>query len=329
MSRHEKDFSIQEKQENLDNFYFAQKLLDACEMMVRSRIMKVDLSPNLIQPIVDEIQSNLIQYENIPSILLYFKTYLMLKNNDHLLFYEVLNHLKEYESNLNLSNLKTIYNHLQHYCIEQINLGNQDFLKALFEIYQGQLKNDLLLENGYLSEWYFKNIVTVALRLNETEWTKDFIEVHIEKVEPNVRNNAHTFNLASYFYEIGDFKDVIRLLSQVEYSDFRYIQGTKAMLLRTYYELNEEDPFYALINSFKQFLTRSDLISESRKTGFFNLISFAKRAFDIKNNLEYESISKSKSKYLKLKSDIEDADSIFNRSWLKVKLNDLHNSLTS
>ena len=328
MSRHEKDFSIQEKQENLDNFYFAQKLLDACEMMVRSRIMKVDLNPNLIQPILDEIQSNMMKYESIPSILLYFKTYLMLKNNDDALFYEVLNHLHEYENNLNLGNLKTIYNHLQHYCIEQINLGNQDFLSALFEIYQRQLKNELLHENGYLSEWYFKNIVTVALRLNETLWTKNFIDAYIEKVDPKVRTNTHTFNLASYYYKMGDYKMVIGLLNQVEYSDFRYIQGTKAMLLRTYYELNEEEPFYALINSFKQFLTRSDLISESRKIGFFNLMSFAKRAFDIKNSLEYESISKSKSRYLKLETDIENADSIFNRSWLKTKLVELSNFIT-
>ncbi len=328
LSRHEKDASIQEKQENLDYFYFAQKLLDACEMVVRSRILKVDFNPKIIQPIVDEIQNQLDQYENIPSILLYFKTYLMLKHNNDNLYYDVFNLLNEYEQQLNQSNLKTIYNHLQHYCIEKINLGNLDFLKALFEIYQRQLKNELLLENGFLSEWYFKNIVTVSLRLNETKWTKDFIDTYIDTVDPMVRTNAHTFNLASYYYKMGDYKNVIQLLHQVEYSDFRYVQGTKAMLLRTYFELNEEDSFYALINSFKQFLSRSDLISDSRKMGFFNLMSFAKRAFDIKNNLKYEPIAKSKSRYLKLQADIEDTDSIFNRSWLKTKLNELDNSLT-
>lgn len=320
---HKKDLSLQLKQDNLDFFFLSQKLKDACEMSMRRNILKVEYTATFIDAVVDEVAQSLERYKEVPSIVVYYYIYKMMENKATSFYFEALSILEQNEGFLPRNELIVIYNYLRHYCIEKINKGDNEFLTTFFELYKIQLKKGLLFENGTLSEWHYKNIATAGLRLNELDWVKQFIENYKVKLETEVAENAYSFNLASYYYSAQEYEKVRGLLLQVEYTDLRYSQGAKALLLRTYYDLDEYEAFISLADSFKQYLQRNKLISDSRRKGFYNLIRFAKRAFQIKNNIDIYTKEKIQKEVARLKKEIASSDSIFNQSWLDKKVANL------
>ena len=322
-SLHQKDLRIQAKQDNLDYFYLSQKLRDACEMLVRSNIIKVEYSTGLLEAIVHEISVNEAKYVSIPAITIYYRIYLLLVEQDVRYYHELLPLLVKHEQQLGKEELHNIYNYLQHYAAQELNRGKSNFLQFYFNIYKLQLEKGLLFENGFLSEWHYKNIVTAGVRLNETAWVRQFIEEYKSKISSAERENAYRFNLASYYYAIKNYDKVLEQLLTVEYKDIRYIQGTKALLLRTYYDLKEETALYSLIDSFRQYIKRDKNLSDSRKQGFSNLLRFTKRAFVLKTQADFMSKDKFAKDLQKLKIEIQATAPIFNQTWLLSKVEEL------
>ncbi len=323
-SKHENDDSIQLKQNNLDNYYLAEKLRDACEMIVRSNILKVNYSTGLLESVLSEVRRNIKYYETIPSISVYFHIYQMIVKTGHAYYFEALPVLQKYSSFFPYEELQNIYNYLQNYCIEQINKGESQFLKETFNLFKDQLDKELLMdENGFLDQWHYKNIVTTAIRLKEMEWAKQFIENYKERLHPEVVENAYTYNLASYYYSTKQFGQVLDLLVKVEYTDIQYNLGAKSLLLRTYYDLEENEALLSLTRSFKQYLNRNRLIPETRRQGMSNLIRFTNRACSIKANIGFDSKTKSQKELKKLMEEIQSKDPIINQDWLDSKIEEL------
>lgn len=323
IERRQKDWSIQKKHNNLDFFYLAEKLRDACEMTVRSKILKVRYESRMLESILTEVDRNHNHYGNAPAILVYAQLYRMLNRPERDYYFEALKTLQQFEQFFPVSERKSIYNHFQNYCIEQINKGQGRFLEEIFKLYKVQLDQGLLLEEGYLSEWHFKNIVTTGIRLRALDWVRDFIKSYREKLRPEAQENAYRFNLASYFYAAGKYERVLELLIRVEYSDLRYNLGAKALLLRTYYDLEEYEALFSLTESFRQYLLRNKLLADGRRQGYNNLFRFARRAAHLRSNLGYFDGQRCGRELKKLQEDIEKADAIFNKGWLEEKVSEL------
>ena len=142
---------------------------------------------------------------------------------------------------------------------------------------------------------------------------------------PRPRITLTVLNLASYYYAAEKYREVLPLLTQVEYKDLRYSLGAKALLLRTYYDLEEYEALYSLTGSFRQFLLRNKLMADSRRTAYYNLFKFTQRAARIRALKGYHSSEKLKRELEKLTKDIQEAEAIFNKSWLEEKIGELEN----
>ncbi|MCO6491574.1 MAG: hypothetical protein J5I98_24370 [Phaeodactylibacter sp.] len=323
ISERRTDDSLQRKQHFLDRFYLAEKLRDACEMKVRSRILKVSYSNPLQRTALGAVEAHFEELGGEPAIAMYYWLYRMVSGPDPSFYFEALKVLNQYQAALPAVEQKAIYNYLQNYCIQKINEGEPRFLAEIFELYKAQLHRGLLLEDGLLSEWHYKNIVTTGIRLREMEWVREFIERYREKLPEEARENAYRFNLASFFYAARQYDEVLRLLIQVEYRDLRYSLGAKALLLRTYYDLDEYEALSSLADSFKQYLHRNRLMADIRREGYHNLFKLTRRAASLRANIGYCTKEKSRKELLKLQQSIEKAGAVFNKSWLLEKVENL------
>ncbi|HMR43283.1 MAG TPA: hypothetical protein PKC40_05595, partial [Saprospiraceae bacterium] len=265
--------------------------------------------------------------EKFPRIGLFKNLLEMIQSGEETAYFDAAEQVIRFEEKLSFDDLQTAYNYLQNFCIEKINQGKDTFLRQLFQLYQQQLEKDLLLENGTLSEWHYKNIVTVGLRLGETEWTKSFLFEFKSRLLPDQAENAFTYNLAAIFYHQKEFEKVLELLLKVEFTDARYNLDAKALLLRTYFELEEYEPLFSLCDAFRQYLIRNNLLAESRKSGYAALFKLAKRAAKIKAGMGFSTDEKLKKELTKLKQDLSKGDIIFNAAWLKSKIIELENQL--
>lgn len=323
ISERRTDDSLQRKQHFLDRFYLAEKLRDACEMQVRSRILKVSYSDPMQEKALAFADAHIKELEKEPAIAMYYWLYRMVSKPAPANYFQALSALERHQAALPTAEQKAIYNYLQNFCIQKINEGEARFLAEVFELYKAQLGRELLLENGYLSEWHYKNIVTTGIRLREMNWVRAFIENYREKLPEEARENAYRFNLASYFYAARQYDEVLRLLIQVEYRDLRYSLGAKALLLRTYYDLDEYEALSSLADSFKQYLHRNRLMADVRREGYHNLFKLTRRAAGLRANIGYYSKEKSRKELLKLRESINKAGAIFNKSWLLEKVESL------
>jgi len=316
--------SLQIKSDQLDLFYLALKLKDACEMINRSRILSVQYNFEMIEIIVPYIQAHQEIYGGYAAIQIYLNMYLMLTAEDHeKYFFELKKLAAENEIKFTVEELQSIYGYAQNYCIRRLNQGNTDYLNQLFEIYKHILNNGLVFADNKNMQWEFKNFVSIGLRLKEYEWTFKVINIFKDKLPDDVRQNSYTYNLANYYYEKGDFKKATKLLNSVEFTDIYYNLDSKAMLLKIYYKLEEDDSFYALVSAFGIYLRRNKLISKDNVEVYDNLIRFAKKAFNLKSKLPYERDRNYERNMLRLKQAIDKTKNIANINWLKDEIAEL------
>ena len=203
----------------------------------------------------------------------------------------------------------------QNYCIKKINQGNQKFLKELFFLYQTLLKKEIIIANGEISPWYFRNIVVVALRLGEYAWTEDFIIKYQDFLEEDFRRNTVTYNLAQLYFYQKKYEKVIEQLQNVEYDDITYSLNSKTMLMATFYELDDIDPLFSLMESFRTYLNRQKSLPPSKARDYLNLIRFTKRLVRL--------IPKDHDAINKLKEDVLKEKGAVNANWLLEKIAEL------
>jgi len=318
--------NLQNKADHLDLFYLASKLKDSCEMLNRSNIVSVKYGFKMLDSIIEYLLENPDQYINHPAINIYLNIYLMLSNEAHeKYFLELIKLAKLNEPCFSGDELRSIYAYQQNYCIRQINLGNTWYYEHLFEIYKHILANGLVFDDNKNMQWDFKNFVSLGLRLKEYSWTLEMINAFKEKLPAHIRQNAYTYNLANYYYETGEYKKATKLLNSVDFTDIYYNLDSKAMLLKIYYTVGEEESLYALVSSFGIYIRRNKLISDDLAEIYENLVRYTKKAFVLKNKLPYQRQRDYYKKVDTLEQKIKETKKIINISWLLEeveKLND-------
>jgi hypothetical protein len=309
-----------EKQHHLDAFFALEKLRDACELQQRARLMKAELPKDVLLEALVQTSEKAENLRKIPLLEAYLSVYNLMKTSDLKQFRNCLDFIKANAAQIGKDDLQQLFNYLQNHCIEQINKGQQSFLWEVFRIYQFQLDNQLLLVNGELPEWHYKNIVTTGLRIDERDWVRHFMETNKRLLPVGVAENAYRYNLAAYYYHIGQPKQVLPLLVQVEYTDLRYNLDAKSLLLRTYFDLGEDEALMAHCEAFKQFVKRNKSLTEFQKKGYYHLIRFALKTHRLRMNLGFVNHEKWRQAVVQLKGDLGSAETVFNKPWLEGKL---------
>lgn len=307
------------KQAALDHYYFSEKLRDACELEVRRKILKTEGEIPHLDWVLTEIREREAVYSSIPAIWVYFQVYRLLRAETQA-FDDVQATLTAYESAFQEEELQLLYNYLQNFCIEQINRGNGEYLARAFDIYRRQLDRGLLLVQGELPEWHYKNMVAIGLRLREHSWVEGFIHQYKQYLPREVAENAFAFNLASLYYATGRLNQVQDLLTRVEYTDFRYSLGARALLLRTYYDLEEYEALRALSESLNQYLKRNKRMADERVLAFQRLLRLTRRALHLKMQEGFMPAGKWRGFVAALQKEVEGPQTIINREWLLEKI---------
>ncbi len=298
-SKHVFNESLQQAIDNLDLYYLALKLKYSCEMMNRKNVMTADYRLRLLDEILLYLKQN--SFDHVPAISIYFKILLTLtesENENH--FNDLKKLLADHAAKFPQREARDMFAYAQNYCIKKINSGNPKYLEELFVLYKTSLDAEILIEGKFLSPWTYKNIVGVALRVKEFEWTSKFINDYKERLSLEFRENAFRMNLAYYHFLKNEFSDALELLAHVEFTDLIYALETKTLLLRIYYELDEIEPLFSLIDSFKVYLRRNKLISDYQLKVHLNLLKYVKKLIKLRKG-EYEKSEELKNEILSVK----------------------------
>lgn len=312
--KHSERQNLEEINKNLDNFYLAEKLRYMCAALSQKQRGSHEYNLTFTKEVLELLKKrkdNLTPAEAIYNQI--YLTYVEEENVSH--YYELKSLLKEHSLKFHSIEGKTLYDSTINYCVKKNNQGHTQFLAELYDVYHDYLIKGLIYIDGELDPFHFKNIVTAALRLGHFDWTEKFILSNKDKLPTDSKENAYTFNLARLFYYKKEYEKVISLLQEVEYEDIVYSLSSKSLLLATYYENDEIEPLYSLLESFRAYINRRKDIPERWKKSYSNLIRFTKKLTRI--------IPGDQKALNKIKEELENAGEVADTKWLQSRIAEL------
>ncbi len=192
-------------------------------------------------------------------------------------------------------------------CIRQINIGNDGFLQKALSLYRLGLSTSILFDHAQLSRFHYKNIVSIALKSQEYEWTKMFIEVYAKDLDSQFRESYMSFNLARLHFATGEYSLAKQQLRNVEYDDIFFNLGAKMMLLKMAWESDDMEEVESSLSSFLKFVNRRADLGYHREL-YLNFLSFINRMILLKPG---DSEARGR-----LKTEIERTTSLAEKQWL-------------
>lgn len=321
LSRKGNNTHLIKSQEALDIYYLSNQLKIWCELMNRSNILALQYDNIKFERFIQFLENNLSDYAHYPTVSIYYPILLWLKNPDSDGWYEgfrekLFLHIKEFPE----SEAKDIVAYIQNYCVKRINQGRNEFLQEWFEIAQFMLPLDLLNDNKYISEWTYKNIITVGVRLHAFEWTENFIHGYYSKLAPEQRDNAYQYNLAVYYYEKQDFDKAMQLLNRVHFTDPNYYLDAKSILLKIFYDHQEFEALLSLKDTVKIYLLRDKQLSKSQRALYKNLFNNTIKLYKLRINKGIVNAEKWGKLFTALRQEVDSTTILANKQWLQLKI---------
>ena len=297
--------------ESLDVVYLARKLKQSSLQLAHQAVYNIEYDTSLLKVLLDYLEDS--PYLEYPLVALYFYYYKAASQPEkERFFYKFKAGIIEHGAQFPQKELRELYLFAINYCIRKFNTGNEEYLREVFELYRIALERDILLEQNQLSRFAFKNIVGIALRLNEFAWTEQFIEQFAEKLGRRFQENYVHFCLSKLRYTEGKFKEAMLRLQQVEYDDIFLNLDAKVMLLKMYYDLEEYEALDSLLTSIKRFLQRQKLIGYHQEN-YLNIIRFTRKILELN---PYD-----KTAQATLRTEIKNTKALAERDWLLQKIN--------
>ncbi len=299
------DDSVQRASDNLDRYYFLQKLKFACGMVARQAIFKGDYDLGLSEHWIAHLAEK--NFLDTPVIRLYFTVFQALQyEQDESHFLALRDLLLTGETAVfSQPDLEEVFRAAINYCARKIRQGREDYAEKALELYTEGLKKQAFFDDGFLSPWTFTNVVKLSLRLKRYDWVEQFIREYAPQLPVDFRENALHYNLAELFYYTQRSDEAQQHLIKVAYSDLNYYLGARVMLAKIYHESGDTEPLLSLLAAFMIFLKRNKQISSDLKQTYLNFC-----------DILFQLIRRHPKKMAALGETIRTTSLLTDRSWL-------------
>lgn len=304
--------SLQEYFNELNHFFVALKMEQACAGLTYENLQNVEFDYSLLSEVLHFMENN--QNEALPSIALYLNTYKAFKNHNNegeFYFEEMRRVMRESGHCFPKSELRNAYLLASNYCIKQANNNRPMYLPIMFELYKEGLEKGVFNEKGIMSRFTFTNIVKTAIANQQFSWAVEFIDHYKNELKPTYQENIPIYNRLLLCHRQAKYEEAIQLYADLQLDDLFYNIDAKRILIKIYFELQEWDALNSLLDSFYTFLYRQKGL-KYHKSNYLNLIRFVRKMMQLP---AYD-----KEKKDLLVNTIKNTKSIVEKQWLLEQL---------
>lgn len=200
--------------------------------------------------------------------------------------------------------------YLLNFSIGQINKGDTSYIDEQFELFNTFEDQGIFSFNTFINTTRINNVVHIYLRKKEFERAERFVTKYVHILDSELADSCQYFNLARIKFEKSTYKESLRDLLKVDFGkDTFYSMNSKVLLLKNYYELRESDAFDSLCVSFKEYIRRNKVISETYKQSYINFIKMVEKIYGTTRH-----------KAVGLKEELEKSTQIAEKNWLLEKV---------
>jgi len=263
--------SIQAASDFLDRYYLSRKLRFLCVLQDRRHFIggagRIEMQSEILKFLDDH------PYSEEPAIAVYHALILAQTAGEPRPFFDRFLYMwRDFAQIFSTYDQRSQLGLAINFCIQQIRKGEKSYAAPLADLYREGLERDLLLDEGRISPWTFKNIVKLNLGLQRYEWVEHFILAYSNTLHEEEREDALHFNLAELYYHQRNFEQAQHHLVRVEYAQWRYGLGAKTLLAKLYFETREWEALDALLSSFGAYLQRNQRIPKDVKSPYMAFV---------------------------------------------------------
>lgn len=288
-----KSNTLQNANENLDKYYFLNKL----KIILEYEAYKSILNRKMVIPEENEIlqlANSHPYFKSNVTIDLILKAIKLAQNQDIKSYRELKTALFYKIGLLSKKDARDIWVVLNNFCVKQLGTNPLFATQDGFILFCFADENNLLLENNRIRNIEYTNAAVFGFYIGENEKTL----ILIEKYKPHLalvqRQIAYDYALANYYFRQNDFNQVTDLLypiSQVEKLDLATNVRIKSMNIRASFEIWEQkqypfdrtrDSLEDLIDSFLRYIERNKKLAKERKHDYLVFNKILKRIVNIK-----------------------------------------------
>lgn len=293
-------------------------------------ILKIKYDYPLINPIMAHLEDH--PDKNIPIIQMYYTLIRLIDEGEEKYYFELKEYLFNNIAAFDLTEIRQFLGFMLNYCIHKAKEESIHFVQEEHDIYDRGLKIGCWSAGIYFSPHQFINIVLNALKLDKTNWARDFIDNHNEKLSPDTKKDILNYCYALVYFKIKELEEAHKCLTKIKTpEDFIYHLRFKVLLIKIYYELQELNVDNADTHSINYELeairhyivsTRNKKMSESMRQWYNNFVNIFKSILDRHKKLIYEEEVSIKN-IDKLKEKLHNTSPIVERPWLEEKIEEL------
>lgn len=303
--------NIEKLDQNINSFFILEKLRLALSIFSRQRYIQFEKDLPFLELIYKVIQSG--QYQEHPLILLYYYAVMTYDGEDKDEMYLRLKEgLLEHLDTLHPERMRELTTIALSFCIGKLNHNQTEYYSEALDWYKLMIQNNILLDQEHLAATTFRNIVLLAIRMNEYEWATEFVQSYAGFLKPELQESTKMLSMGQILFNKKEYQEVIGYMMNVDYIHVSYNLQSKLILAATYYELGEYDVLISFLHTFSTYLRRkkSELSSEKydRHQKFITLLNQMIR-IPPRHTEEWEAISE------RLKNDPE----VVSHHWLMEK----------
>lgn len=199
-----------------------------------------------------------------------------------------LNDLKKYEAYKEIVNRykeSLTSNELYHHFMQLVNyltisssiakdskIYDEELLNLYMEIVENEYYRSSI--SVYLQPELFRNMVLHGLAMKRFNWVDRLILVSAKKLPPEMQDDMRNLATAYLNFEKNDYYGAWHFLTKIKSSHYLFKYDIRNLALRIYYELGRFVETLNLIQNYRRFLQRSELVSDEQKNKFSNHLKY-------------------------------------------------------
>lgn len=260
------------------------------------------------------------KYKYAPVMRFYYNKIMCAFNeNEEKYFFEMKEFFENNHELFSGQERKNIIITLANYCAHKMRLGNDYYLKILFDINKLRLNEGLVLsDNGRIPKALYHQVLRNALSVNEIKWAEKFVKDYTGKLAPAHQKTMEALAYGYIYHSKKDYGRSLTYLGKVEFIDIRDKLHVRLLSAKNYYELADIEGLLYYIDSSKHFISKSGDIEQVTKDAYL-------RFFTYLNNLAVfkESPDEFGLKKIKEKVSADKALRLRHKEWFYEKIGEL------
>ena len=199
---------------------------------------------------------------------------------------------KDFEK-LHIAEKSARFHYIIDYCLFKLKSGNSKFLRESFNLYTEGLKKKLYKTDSRDADMgliFFRNFVVIGLAAEEYDYVEKFISEYGRDIKGNMRDDTLELSYAMLYYEKKEYSKALECLNKVSGVFPLFKLSTKHILIKIYYETNQYDSFFSLMDTYKHYLKNEKIITDLIRGYHINFLNYLGILVKIKSSGTHDNL---------------------------------------